>query len=145
MIRIGPAIPRISAIGHAASGLMLCASSPFTWFYNEPGPLSYVLPWAPAGYETWSGRLALLAGVALVASAAWDLHRGRLYGRPFIRTAGSILAAAAAVGGLIEVPDTVPLVVYYHLGSGYWVAVAGAALAGLSSAVGLAARSPHMP
>ncbi len=139
--------PRSLAVGgHLAAGGLLCVGSTLVWGYNVGGPIGVVVPWEVRGYETWSGRLTLLAGLVLLALPAYGLRTRRALRSlwPWL-TAASGLAVAGVLAWTVEIPDPVPRVVTYRSGTGYSVSVVGAALALASSLLGLATGRRSSP
>lgn len=130
--------PDVTLAGRAVGGLLLGIGSLLDWWTWEGGPLGVVLPGSVRGYEAWSGRAALVAGVGLVLLAGAELRTGRRHPRLAALLAG--VAVLAVLAGAIEMPDDLPQVITYHLQAGYWVCVAGAALGALSAAAGMVRR-----
>lgn len=133
--------------GHLIAGVVLCVGSALVWGYLAwGGPTVVVQPWDARGYETWSGRVALIAGVALIALATYGLRT-----RPAPRglwvwlAAASALAVIGVLAWTAEIPNSYPGKVIFRSGTGYGVSVAGAALAVASSLLGLAARRRSVP
>lgn len=132
----------VALAGHLVAGVALCVGSAFVWGYLAwSGGTVLVQPWDARGYETWSGRVALIAGVALVALAISGLRtRSAPRGLWVWLAAASTVAVIGVLAWTAEIPDSSPGKVIYRPGTGYWVSVAGGALAVASSLLGLAAR-----
>lgn len=130
--------PRYTLVGRALAGVLLCAGAALDWWTWLGGPYAFVLPGSVRGYEAWSGRAALVAGVGLLLVAALQVRTGRRYAAP--AAALALLAVLAVLLGPVEMPESEPRTITYRLETGYWVCVAGAALGALVSVLELLGR-----
>jgi hypothetical protein len=125
--------PKIALVGRALAGVLLCVGSVLDWWTWLGGPTALVTPGSVRGYEAWSGRAGLVAGVGLLLHAALQVRTGRRHAS--VAALLAAVAVLAVLAGPIEMPESVPRLITYRLETGYWVSVAGAALAALASAL----------
>ncbi len=131
--------PRYTLVGRALAGVLLCVGSALDWWTWYGGAAVFVLPGSVRGYEAWSGRAALAAGVGLLVVAGVQIRTGRRYAAP--AAALAVLAVLAVLAGPVEMPESEPPPgLSYRLEIGYRVSVAGAALGALASVLELLGR-----